>query len=201
MHEFDYASGNDWSWWGADWASADYSGQGGFNSLAPGDGGDSAWMRRLCPLTVKAPPHIVFSPILPSPPSPTLSRFSPILSSTMSTSPTSPTSSSILFPPITPTSSSILFSPIQSPTMSTRYSSDTNVHIDEDGFNTMIKWTFVGRGGQKTKESADKTKESADKHIGMTNMRTKEESIQQSCFQIVLKSRCQLCPISLHIKR
>ena len=77
--------------------------------------------------------------------------------------------------------------------MSTRYSSDTNVHIDEDGFNTMIKWTFVGRGGKKsdsyhirdpaerysgmtdmkkTKESADKIKESADTHFGMTNMRT-----------------------------
>ena len=35
---------------------------------------------------------------------------------------------------------------------------------------------------KKTKESADKIKESADTHFGMTNMRTKEESIQQSCF-------------------
>jgi hypothetical protein len=94
MHELDYTSGNDWNWWGADWASADYSGQ-GFNSLAPGDGGESAWMRRLCPLTVKRPSNTGFSCILPSPPSPTLSRFSHILSSTMSTSPISQTSSSI----------------------------------------------------------------------------------------------------------
>ena len=67
MSEFEYA--DDWSWWGtADRASADYSGQ-GFNSLAPGHGGEFAWIRRLCLLTVKAPhtffqffPHLTFSP-------------------------------------------------------------------------------------------------------------------------------------------
>ena len=85
--------------------------------------------------------------------------------------------------------------------MSTRYSSDTNVHIDEDGFNTRIKWTFVGRGGKKTKESADETKESADKHFGMTNMRTKEESIQQSCFSDRSQVTLPIMSISLHIKR
>ena len=60
MSELDHA--NDWSWWG--WASADYSGQyggQGFNVLALGDGENSAWMRRLCPWTVKDPPLFGFS--------------------------------------------------------------------------------------------------------------------------------------------
>ena len=73
MSEFDYA--NDWSWWGtADWVSADYSAQ-GFNYLAPGHGGEFSWMRRLCPLTVKASPHIGSSPILPFHPLPTMLFF------------------------------------------------------------------------------------------------------------------------------
>ena len=43
------------------WASADYHAQ-GFNSLAPGNGGESAWMRRLCHVTVKAPHAFGFLP-------------------------------------------------------------------------------------------------------------------------------------------
>ena len=58
--------------------------------------------------------------------------------------------------------------------MSTKSSFDTNVHIDEDGFNKMIKWTFVGKGGKKIKESADR-------YSGITDTRKKEERIQQ-CF-------------------
>ena len=60
--------------------------------------------------------------------------------------------------------------------MSTRSSSDTNVHIDEDGFNTMIKWTFVGRGRKKS--DSYHSKESADRYSGITDMRKKEERIQ-----------------------
>ena len=63
--------------------------------------------------------------------------------------------------------------------MSTRSSSDTNVHIDEDGFNKMIKWTFVGRGGKKS--DSFHSRESADRYSGITDMRKKEERIQP-CF-------------------
>ena len=45
--------------------TADYGGQ-GFNSLAPADGGESsAWMRRLCALTIKAPPPYWVYPFSP----------------------------------------------------------------------------------------------------------------------------------------
>jgi len=33
--------------------------------------------------------------------------------------------------------------------MSTKTNIDDNVHLDDEGFNTMIKWTFVGRGNKK----------------------------------------------------
>ena len=59
--------------------------------------------------------------------------------------------------------------------MSTKSSLDTNVHIDEDGFNKMIKWTFVGRGGKKSKESADR-------YSGITDMKEGGEN-STMCFR------------------
>ena len=70
----------------------------------------------------------------------------------MSSPPTSP------FPP---TSSCIFISPICSSTMS------TDVRLNDDGYNTSIKLTFVGNGGKKMKKE--------------TSMRKEEEKSANSC--------------------
>ena len=77
--------------------------------------------------------------------------------------------------------------------MSTRSSSDTNVHIDEDGFNKMIKWTFVGKGREKS--DSFHSKESVDRYSGITDMRKKEERIQP-CFSFADRSHVTLPSMS-----
>ena len=72
-----------------------------------------------------------------------------------------------------------LFSLFQSPTMSTTPSVDTNVQIDADGFNTMIKWTCVGRGGKKSDSLCRRNE--ADTYSGMSDMRKKEERVHEPC--------------------
>ena len=83
--------------------------------------------------------------------------------------------------------------------MSTRSSIDTNVQIDGDGFNTMIKWTFVGRGGKKTDSFC--SRKEADRSSGISDMRKKEERVHKSCFHIVLMWCCQTYPIFVHTRR
>ena len=77
--------------------------------------------------------------------------------------------------PRSPTSSSILFSPFHSPTMATKPRVETNVQIDADGFTTLIKWTFVGRGEEKRDTYCSRNE--AERHSGISNMGKKEERV------------------------
>ena len=64
--------------------------------------------------------------------------------------------------------------------MSTKFNIDDNVHLDEEGFNTMIKWTFVGRGNKKS-DSFHCRKES-ERYGGLSHMGKKEERVHDSRF-------------------
>ena len=63
--------------------------------------------------------------------------------------------------------------------MWTKPSVDTNVQFDEDGLNTMIKWTFIGRGWKKS-DSFHSRKE-ADRYSGISDIRKKEERVHEAC--------------------
>ena len=59
--------------------------------------------------------------------------------------------------------------------MSTKPSVDAHVQIDADGFNTMIIWTFVGRGGKNSDSYCSRNE--AERYSGISNMGKKEERV------------------------
>ena len=63
--------------------------------------------------------------------------------------------------------------------MSTKPSVDANVQIDADGFNTMMKWACVGRGGKNSDSYCSRNE--ADRYSAKSNM-GKEEGVHESCF-------------------
>jgi hypothetical protein len=62
--------------------------------------------------------------------------------------------------------------------MSTKPSIDDNVHLDEEGLNSKIKWTFVGRGNKKS----DSFHCRSEGYGGLSNMGKKEERVHDSRF-------------------